>query len=382
MPEFNVKLSFGPMLIGVFFNMILYGILIVQTYTYYQTYRNDALWTRVFVGYLFVLETANSAFDMAMMWQPLIEGFGTADAVKKFPTLFATEPIVMVRKNSFRWYLRLTVSPSGSRFHSDSVLLCMAYSENHTVELDPSPHFSVISSLNGIFIIKFFARKPELHESALLWFLTSCVADVLITGTLVRSLSQRKTGFVVTDSVIDKIISREHLLRDIPKKCVHPFIPPSVTVRTGMITAICAIGDVVFFMTLPRTALNFLWDLALSKLYCNCLLSTLNARASLNHQPSGNLSSGQNRNVQVDLGSGNRRQADRFAESARTSSSHRIQAFEMEHIKSSRSFGTTAEAYIVQPPLPTRNLDHEYGITVVEQMVSSGDGSSPISEWK
>ena len=34
-------------------------------------------------------------------------------------------------------------------------------------------------------IIKLFARKPELHTPALVWFLSSCVADVLITGSLV-----------------------------------------------------------------------------------------------------------------------------------------------------------------------------------------------------
>ncbi|KAK7468233.1 hypothetical protein VKT23_002741 [Stygiomarasmius scandens] len=218
----NVKLSFGPMLIGVFFNMILYGILIVQTYMYYHTYRKDTLWIRIFVAYLFLLETANAAFDMAMMWQPLIEGFGTREAVQKFPTLFSTEPIVMVFVSTpiqcfFAWRIqRITQS-----FWVPILIVTL----------------SAASMAGGIWtgikliIIKLFARKPELHESALLWFLTSCVADVMITATLVRSLSQRKTGFVVTDSVIDKIIR--------------------LTVQTGMITAICAIGDVIFFMTLP-----------------------------------------------------------------------------------------------------------------------------------
>ncbi|THU98830.1 hypothetical protein K435DRAFT_520009 [Dendrothele bispora CBS 962.96] len=283
LPVFNVELSFGPMLIGVFFNMILYGILIVQTYTYYQTYRNDTLWIRLFVGYLFVLETANTAFDMAMMWQPLIQGFGTQEAVKKFPTLFSTEPIVMVLISTpiqcfFAWRIqRITQS---------------SWIPVFIVILSAASMAGGIWTGVKLFIIKLFARKPELHESALLWFLTSCVADVMITATLVRSLSQRKTGFVVTDSVIDKIIR--------------------LTVQTGMITAICAIGDVVFFMTLPRTALNFLWDLTLSKLYANCLFSTLNARASLNSM-SGNVSSGQNqRNIQLEVGSNIRRQTDRY----------------------------------------------------------------------
>ena len=79
-------------------------------------------------------------------------------------------------------------------------------------------------------VVKVFARKPELHTPALVWFLSACVADILITVSLVRSLvsrtlifpigkssnlpsrfpqSQRKTGFAATDSVIDKIIRSE-----------------------------------------------------------------------------------------------------------------------------------------------------------------------------
>ena len=53
-------------------------------------------------------------------------------------------------------------------------------------------------------IVKTFANKPKLHNSA--WFLVSCVADVMITVSLVLTLSKRKTGFSGTDLVIDKIV--------------------------------------------------------------------------------------------------------------------------------------------------------------------------------
>ncbi|KAJ7659437.1 hypothetical protein B0H17DRAFT_832275, partial [Mycena rosella] len=49
-----------------------------------------------------------------------------------------------------------------------------------------------------IALLKHFARKPALHHPALVWFLASAAADVLITGGLVRTLSHRKTGFVAT----------------------------------------------------------------------------------------------------------------------------------------------------------------------------------------
>jgi hypothetical protein len=63
----------------------------------------------------------------------------------------------------------------------------------------PSPHrlfvFTKIYWLAGgiwtsatIIIIKVFAKKPELHSPALVWFLSTCVADVVITISLVISL--------------------------------------------------------------------------------------------------------------------------------------------------------------------------------------------------
>ncbi|GLB38883.1 hypothetical protein LshimejAT787_0600450 [Lyophyllum shimeji] len=251
----SVQLLFGPMLIGVFFNMILYGILLVQMYTYYQLYKKDAPWIRFLVWYLFIIETANTAFDMFIMYEPLIIRYGSPDGTKFFPTLFASEPLVIVAVSTpiqlfFAWrIMKLT----------KSIWIPIAIAL-----------FGVVSLGGGIWtgvkitIVKLFARKPELHNPALVWFLSSCVADVLITGSLVYSLSKRRTGFVATDDAISRLIR--------------------MTVQTGMLTALFAVGDVVFFMTLPHTALNFLWDLALSKLYTNCLMSTLNARASLNEK--------------------------------------------------------------------------------------------------
>ncbi|KAL0958474.1 hypothetical protein HGRIS_000613 [Hohenbuehelia grisea] len=81
----NVKLLFGPMLIGVFMNMILYGVLIVQTFMYFQTYKNDSTWLKYFVLYLFIMETFNTGFDISMMFEPLIMHYG--ETPLNFPTM-------------------------------------------------------------------------------------------------------------------------------------------------------------------------------------------------------------------------------------------------------------------------------------------------------
>ncbi|KIK65256.1 hypothetical protein GYMLUDRAFT_39615 [Collybiopsis luxurians FD-317 M1] len=331
-PVFHVQLSFGPMLIGVFLNCILYGILLNQMYFYFQTYKNEAIWIRLLVIYLFILETANSALDMAMMYQPLIAEYGTSKAVQNFPTLFATEPIVIVAISTpiqcfFAW--RIWKITKSLWIPAIIVVLSLA-----------STAGGVITGAK-IAILKLFAKKPELHWSALLWFLTSCVADLLITGTLVRSLSKRKTGFGATDNMIDRLIR--------------------LTVQTGMITAICAIGDVAFFMALPHAALNFLWDLSLSKLYANCLMSTLNARTNLfNSSQSG--SSGVFRNGLDGMNTRDtRRQTDvRFDHSMMSAP----QVYELDNTK---TFDTTHSTPI------SYHGDAGYGITVTKVVETLDD---------
>ncbi|KAJ7196391.1 hypothetical protein GGX14DRAFT_574964 [Mycena pura] len=242
---------YGPMLVGVFFNMILYGVLVGQVLTYYASPKPDALWMRVFIACLFFIETANTALDMSMMYQPLILDYGQKPVF--FPTVFMTDPLCVVLVSMpiqlfFAWRIyQLTKSP-----WIPAVIAV----------------FAVASFAGGVWtatmvqVLRLFAKKPMLHDPALLWFLAACVADVLITVSLVTTLSKKKTGFSATDSVVDKIIR--------------------MTIQTGMVTALFSILDVVTFMALPHIAVNFVWDLALSKLYSNCLLSTLNARQTLN----------------------------------------------------------------------------------------------------
>ncbi|KAJ7036178.1 hypothetical protein C8F04DRAFT_489089 [Mycena alexandri] len=265
----NVQLSYGPMLVGVFFNMILYGVFVGQVLTYYQLYRKDDAWMRYFVreqigarisprlmhssqvAYLFVLETANTGLDIGIMYQPLILEYGRIPVY--FPLLFPSQPLIVVLVSTpiqifFAWRIRTLTK---------MIWVPIVIST-----------FAVAALTGGLWttvkvaIIKELVHKPELHNSALLWFLASCVADILITISLVLTLSHRKTGFVSTDSVIDKIIR--------------------TTIQTGMVTSIFSILDVICFMVFPHYSINFVWDLALSKLYSNCLLSTLNARAHFN----------------------------------------------------------------------------------------------------
>jgi hypothetical protein len=246
------------MLIGTYLNTILFGILVIQVFIYYRTYKKDATWLRYFILFLFVAETLNTGFDIAMMYEPLILNYAKPEATTFFPHFLAADPFMTVIISTpiqmfIAWRIKII-----SRAWWVSAIICV---------------LSLISLAGGIWlthtvtVVRLFAKKPELHWPALTWLLASAIADVIITVSLTVSLSRRKTGFSSTDDTINKIIR--------------------LTVQTGLVTAIFAILDVVCFLVLPHAAINFVWDFALSKLYSNALLSTLNARAGWENLANG-----------------------------------------------------------------------------------------------
>ncbi|KAJ8503520.1 hypothetical protein ONZ45_g10791 [Pleurotus djamor] len=104
-----------------------------------------------------------------------------------------------------------------------------------------------------------FEDFPKFIPASTTWLVSSALVDAIITGTLIITLYRKRTGIEVTDSVLNKIII--------------------FTVQTGLLTAIFALADAILFLALPGTGINFIPDFALSKLYTNTFLASLNARA-------------------------------------------------------------------------------------------------------
>ncbi|KAJ7159390.1 hypothetical protein C8R43DRAFT_994546 [Mycena crocata] len=261
-PTYDVHLLFGPMLIGVFFNMILFGVLISQQLTYFKTSGRDPTYMKVFVWCIFVVECANTAFDMHYMYEPLILRYGAFPDT--LPTVFMTQPLCIVLVGFpiqlfFIWRIRkLTGSNILPAFITLFALASAGGGLATSVRVPATKHFSKI---------------PNLFRSAEIWLIGEAVTDLLIAGSLSIALQKSKTGFALTDTVVDKIIR--------------------MTVQTGMFTALFSILDMVSFLTVKDATLNFMWNIPISKLYSNAFLSTLNARTELNRSMNGGASSWQ-----------------------------------------------------------------------------------------
>ncbi|KAF9069388.1 hypothetical protein BDP27DRAFT_1325557 [Rhodocollybia butyracea] len=245
-----ITMIFGPMLVGVFLNCILYGVLSVQTFIYFQTYKKDSSSIRGLVSwYLYIMETLNTGFDMGLILEPLVVRYGTEEAVTKVPIMFAADPLVTV----------LIACP---------IQIFMAWRIKIISQSSWLMWIIIIFSISGLIggianailtvLINEYSKLHQFKAAVVQALSCTAVTDILITCSLVWSLWKSRTHVRATDDAITRIIR--------------------LTVQTGLITSVSAILDFVLFLASPNTTVNFVWDFSLSKLYTNALLSTLNAR--------------------------------------------------------------------------------------------------------
>ncbi|KAJ6595733.1 hypothetical protein DFH09DRAFT_146046 [Mycena vulgaris] len=253
------ELAHGPMFIGFFFNVLLYGIMINQTCLYFKTFRMDKTWTKTFVASVFVLDTLNTLFDFAYLYKALIIHFDDVPYLARATWLFATDPaltaiIAFLVQLFFVWRVKvLTENLWVALFLFTCGLTGLVGGLTTASEVFVEPHF-----------------KDFIHFKAavIVWLSAECICDILITAIFVVHLKSHKSGMESSDALVDRIVR--------------------TTVQTGLATALCATIDLVLFLTDP-IGLHLIFNIPLCKLYTNSLLSSLNARTP---QEAGSADSG------------------------------------------------------------------------------------------
>ncbi|KAJ6614649.1 hypothetical protein B0H10DRAFT_2044101 [Mycena sp. CBHHK59/15] len=243
------KLVLGPFLLGVMFNIGLEGALVVQFWHYWETFRNDKTWIRVFILYLFLLETLNTAFGIAIVWEPLMTNYALPAAMMFFPKYLPAQPFVTT----------LISTPM------QIFVAWRIYANTRSIWIPLIISICAVGSIAGaywtgatVILVKTFLRKEEINHPGLVWSSFSTAADCLMTIALTFILLKNRR----------KNPSQSHGLN----KAIQ------VTIQTGIVTAIFAVMDIVLFVTQPNNTISFVWDFGLSKLFTNILIATFNAR--------------------------------------------------------------------------------------------------------
>ncbi|KAI0790693.1 hypothetical protein C8Q75DRAFT_806090 [Abortiporus biennis] len=270
----------GPGLIGTMLNVMLYGIMVAQTVMFFNTYDKDRFFIKTLVVVLFVADTINCVFDIAWIYNILINHFNDLDALATADWVFATDPamvgiIATIVQLFFAWRVKVLTK------HNWVVLLIFLT--------------SLCSMLGGIgtaiaiSIVPEFIHFQKFEVIVIIWLIGAAICDSSITIALTLYLRKHKTGFQGTDTLLNKLIR--------------------LTVQNGAICTVWAIIDLIVYLASP-TGLHLAFNFPLAKLYTNSLMSTLNSRASWNtRMDSASTRSGQNKNIQLlDVSSASRRE--------------------------------------------------------------------------
>ncbi|OCH90854.1 hypothetical protein OBBRIDRAFT_564020 [Obba rivulosa] len=243
-------IAHGPGLLGVILNVLFYGIMVTQTFLYFNTYRNDRLWMKLYVSGLFLADTVNCVFDIWWIYDIVINHFGDFSALETGNWVFATDPamvgiIATGVQLFFAW--RIKVLTNNNWIVGTIVVTAMG------------SIFGGIATAAAIHFVPEFIEFQKFQAVVIIWLILAAICDTTITITLTLHLRRHRTGFASTDYLLDKIIR--------------------ITVQNGLITALWAIADLITYLSTPtgaHLALNF----PLAKLYTNSLLSSLNSRRS------------------------------------------------------------------------------------------------------
>ncbi|KAJ7100793.1 hypothetical protein B0H15DRAFT_817319 [Mycena belliarum] len=250
MPKNPAAVAHGPMLIGVTINVLLMGVIVMQAYEYFTSYkRRDDRYLKSLVVFVFCANILNTGFAVADVYLALINHFGDVQYLTVSTWLFVTDPVIVgtvacsvqmffawrVQVLTGRWYLGLLTASLALGQLICAMLMawkCHQY---------PA-----------------WADFVKFTDLIIAWMTTTILVDVTITIILVWYLRRHKTGLEGTDQVVDRLIR--------------------LTVQTGMLTSVWALLDLVLFLTQPTDASHLIFQIPMVKMYTNSLMSSLNSR--------------------------------------------------------------------------------------------------------
>ncbi|KAK0526974.1 hypothetical protein OC834_004611 [Tilletia horrida] len=246
-----LDLSLGGLFIGVILNVLLFGFSCVQIYLYQARFRHDSWKIKTIAYSVFLFDFCNSLFDVIFLYRLLVTHFGNFVAANTSDIFFALDPVMTgliaficqsffawrVRRLTHTWWIPAIIIVAGG-----ASFVC------------------ALATTIGVVRVVFYDQLQRIKVVVIIWLTGAALADTVITAALIYTLNKSRTGFPATDDVLTKLIR--------------------ATLQTGLLTSTFAIIDLILYLASTST-LHLVFNLPLAKLYCNTLLSSLNARAMI-----------------------------------------------------------------------------------------------------
>ncbi|KAK0218927.1 hypothetical protein IW262DRAFT_1065897 [Armillaria fumosa] len=243
----------GPLLIGCFLSLVLYGILCDQVYIYYISFPKDNLASKMVVYLLLVTETVQTVTNIYYTFDTFCYNFGNLSGLDDVNIVWFAIPILSgfvgcIAQLFYAWRIYkfnknarwLCIALSVIAFTQFSAAICCG------IEIHNSRHYSNLQN------------NSKVKVTAIIWLGGSALCDTAIALGMTYLLSRAQTGVKSTRRLLSRLIR--------------------LSIETGTVTAALAIIEIAFFLTYHGNNYHTAPANCLVKVYSNTVLAVCNSR--------------------------------------------------------------------------------------------------------
>ncbi|CAL1717269.1 unnamed protein product [Somion occarium] len=250
----GLRPTLGAVLIGSIVSVFLSGSLAMQVALYYRIYRKDHFRFKLTVAMIWVLDILHTIMISMANWQYLIDNFGNNDIsdtiVWTVAVTIALTAIITFFVHCFFAHRILALSKRNWFITVPIVVLAILRLA-----------FALVTTTKMITIKTYSAFIVKFSWSFTLGLTLATAVDIMIAAALCWYLNKSRTGFSSMDNIIDSITL--------------------YTLENGLLTCVTTVVSLICWLTMPHNLIFLGLHFAISKLYSNAFLATLNARKVL-----------------------------------------------------------------------------------------------------
>lgn len=252
-----IATTYGAILVGAFFAILLSGVAGVQTFLYFKTYPEDSWKEKLLVSAIWMLDLMHTMLICASIWYYFVTYFGDLGRIEVIP-----------------WSIPVTVLLTAIitfSVHCHFAHKILRSSKNNWWIVTPIVFLSFLrtcaSTITTVEMTK-LKRWDNYGRSYPGWVFTtglalSTVVDILIMGSLCYYLQKLRRRMGTTSMV--KIVNTLKIY----------------TLENGALTCVATTASLICWLTMPRNLIFLGLHFMITKLYANSLLASLNTRNQL-----------------------------------------------------------------------------------------------------
>ncbi|KAI9442436.1 hypothetical protein H4582DRAFT_2096394 [Lactarius indigo] len=245
-PIVDIRNSFGAAFVGLLVSTTLFGLTIVQTWTYFCYQKKDPKALKFFIAFVTAMDTLHTFLCAYAVYWYLILNFGNVENLGYSMWAMNLQVVIsiLVGASVQFYYTRRVYIVSHSIFVPVLIVVLVV----------------IGSSFGFLFTAKETALKQFARFHSLTWIpcvgmTAGALADLLIAAAMCWSLYHKRTG---TDSIIMTLMA--------------------YSINSGLLTSILAVAMTISFAVSSSSLVWLAIYWTMSKCYANSLLAMLNCR--------------------------------------------------------------------------------------------------------